>query len=107
MIKPRTILIFLLCICLLLIASCAAGPNDYANIPTDDGKLAGFWLGLWHGVIFPFTFIISLFTDNVHFYEVHNNGNWYNFGFFLGALIALGGSGSGASRTRKVVVEHR
>jgi hypothetical protein len=41
-----------------------------------------------------FTFVISLFNDNVNVYEVNNNGNWYDFGFFFGVLNALGGAGS-------------
>jgi hypothetical protein len=45
--------------------------------------------------------MISLFTDNVSVYEVANNGNWYDFGFFLGVAIALGGAGGGAGRARK------
>jgi hypothetical protein len=78
----------------LLLSSCAAGPN-----PVEGGEdAAGFWLGLWQGIIFPVTFVISLFTDNVSVYEVVNDGNWYDFGFFLGVLIILGGSGGGASR---------
>jgi hypothetical protein len=32
----------------------------------------------------------------VNLYEVHNNGNWYNFGFILGLSIVFG-SGSRAS----------
>jgi hypothetical protein len=51
----------------------------------------------WNELI---TFIISLFSDNVHFYEVHNSGGWYNFGFLLGASSALGGSGASASKSR-------
>jgi len=74
----------------LLLAGCAAGPNDVAhgNAPT----LAGFWLGLWQGAISPITFLISLFNDNVNIYEVHNNGNWYNFGFMLGVSAAFSGA---------------
>jgi predicted small secreted protein len=84
---------------LLLLSSCAAGPNTAAGTGEDP---AGFWLGLWHGIIFLVTFVISLFTDNVSVYEIANNGNWYDFGFFLGAAIALGGAGGGAStRGRK------
>ncbi len=60
--------------------------------------MAGFWLGLWHGLISPVAFVISLFSSNVHFYEVHNNGGWYNFGFLLGASSTLGGSAASASR---------
>ena len=47
---------------------------------------------MWHGVIAPITFVISLFSDGVNVYEVHNNGNWYNFGFVLGAVFLIGGS---------------
>jgi hypothetical protein len=63
-----------------------------------DGDVAGFFLGLWHGIISPVTFVISLFTDGVNIYEVHNNGNWYDFGFVLGAGILFGGSFAGARR---------
>jgi hypothetical protein len=78
----------------VLLSSCAAGPNTVAR----SGDQAGFWLGLWHGLIVAFTFVISLFTDNVNVYEVTNNGNWYDFGFFFGVVIALGGAGSRARK---------
>ncbi|MFO7292435.1 MAG: hypothetical protein FWJ92_08805 [Actinomycetes bacterium] len=77
----------------LVLAACAAGSNPEVSA---DG--AGFWLGLWHGFISPVTFVISLFTDDVSLYEVHNNGNWYDFGFVLGAGIILSGGGAGARR---------
>lgn len=65
-----------------------------------EGGPAGFWLGFWQGVIAPITFIVSLFTDSVNVYEVHNNGNWYNFGFVLGAGILLSGGAAGARKRR-------
>lgn len=77
----------------LFLSSCAAGPNAAAGTGEDP---AGFWLGLWHGIIFPVTLVISLFTDNVSVYEVANAGNWYDFGFFLGVAMSLGGSAGGA-----------
>jgi hypothetical protein len=46
-------------------------------------------LGLWQGLISPITFIVSLFTTKVNIYEVHNNGNWYDFGFMLGVAAAF------------------
>jgi len=90
-----------LAVAILVLAAttgCAPGPNQLAQSPDDEGEVAGFWLGLWHGIIAPITFIISLFSDNVHMYDVHNNGGWYNFGFLLGASIILGGGGGGAGR---------
>ena len=85
----------------LSIAGCTAGPNELVNSPDEEGKVAGFWQGLWHGIISPITFIISLFSKTVHIYEVHNSGGWYNFGFLLGASIIFGGSGGGAARRRR------
>ncbi|MDF1596508.1 MAG: hypothetical protein P1T08_10505 [Acidimicrobiia bacterium] len=84
----------------LLLAACAAGPNPQVDVATDNGEMAGFWLGLWHGIILPIVFIISLFSDNVNVYEVFNNGGWYNFGFVLGAGTFLGGSSRAGRRKR-------
>jgi hypothetical protein len=95
--------LFLLILALLVISmsSCAAAPNDLVNTPNGEDQIAGFWQGLWHGIISPFAFIVSLFSDNVGIYEVHNNGNWYNFGFMFGISIIFGGSGGGAARRRR------
>jgi len=82
---------------ILLMNGCTAGPNPVANTPALDGSVAGFWLGLWHGLICPITFLISLFTDKVHIYEVHNSGGLYNFGFVLGSGMLFGGGGSASS----------
>jgi hypothetical protein len=85
----------------LLLAACAAGVNpEVGNAAPDADAAAGFWLGLWHGIIAPVTFLISLFTDSVNLYEVHNNGNWYDFGFVLGAGILFGGGSAGSRRGR-------
>lgn len=59
-----------------------------------EAKPAGFWVGFWHGVISPITFLISLFTPGVRMYEVKNAGRLYDFGFLLGVLIVFGGSES-------------
>jgi hypothetical protein len=55
---------------------------------------AGFWVGLWHGIIAPVTFIVSLFVDGVSIYETNNNGRWYEFGFMLGICAFTGGTGA-------------
>lgn len=81
------------------LAASAPGPNEMANTENPEGKVAGFWQGLWHGSIALFTFLVSLFNENVGVYEVHNDGKWYNFGFILGMMISLGGSRGGGRRT--------
>jgi hypothetical protein len=78
----------------LFVAACAAGANDVAQAGT--AHVAGFWPGLWHGLISPITFIVGLFDHDVNVYDVHNNGNWYNFGFMMGVstvFSTLGRSG--------------
>ena len=97
----RTISILLLAALAVLSLAACAGPNELVNTPDDEGKLAGFWQGLWNGVTAPFAFIISLFSKTMFVYDVHNNGGWYNFGFLLGASIIFGGGGGGAARRRR------
>jgi hypothetical protein len=83
----------------LVLTACAAGPNNVAEI--GDTPLAGFWLGLWHGLISPVTFLISLFNDNVSVYEVHNNGNWYDSGFMLGVVMVFSGPANAGAAGRR------
>jgi hypothetical protein len=101
MARTRLVRAALLGAALLVLAACAAGPNNVATVNAP--HIAGFWLGLWHGLISPITFVISLFNHNVNIYEVHNNGGWYNFGFMLGvcAFFSGGPGGRAARRSRR------
>ena len=78
----------------LLLSSCAAGDSKFDLDP------AGFWMGLWHGLISLVTFIISIFNDNVTIYEVNNTGWPYNLGFILGAMIFYGGGSKGTCKMK-------
>jgi hypothetical protein len=76
----------------LLIAGCAdATPVQIYCF--DDCHEYGFWGGLWHGIITPFSFIGSWFSDDIAIYAVDNNGGWYDFGFVLGIGGLFGGGG--------------
>jgi hypothetical protein len=97
----KILVILVMALILFTLTGCVAGPNALSNTPNEEGKVAGFWQGLWQGFIAPFTFIISLFSDKVHMYEVHNNGGWYNFGFLFGLTIILGGGGRGSAGRRR------
>ncbi len=97
----KIVFVLILVSLVLVLSACAAGPNQLRNTPDEDGEVAGFWRGLWHGLIAPFAFIFSLFSKSVYVFEVHNNGGWYTFGFLLGASSIFGGSGGGAACRKK------
>lgn len=75
---------------LVILLSCAPGPNVHKGSAGVNNVVAGFWLGLWHGFTCLFTLIASLFSSSVTIYEIHNNGGWYNSGFVLGAAMFFG-----------------
>ena len=78
----------------LALAACTATQQSDAVAPT----APGFWLGLWHGLIFPLAWIASLFMSDIAVYAVPNNGGWYDFGYFLGIVVF----GVGAKRSHTV-----
>ena len=83
---PLSFKLLLLIPCLFLLTSCTAGGEQF----TADSP-AGFWYGLWHGVIAFISLIIHLFNDTVMVYERDNTGGWYDFGFLLGVIFVWGG----------------
>jgi hypothetical protein len=72
---------------LLLFTACTAGDAQFVQV-----EPAGFWYGLWHGMISFITLIIHIFNPDVAVYEIHNSGGWYDFGFLLGVIMVWGGS---------------
>lgn len=99
--RGRRIRAWLVVALALGLTACAAGVNSQVGVPSAEGFVAGFWRGLWHGLIAPIVFLISLFSDNVSVYEVHNNGGWYDFGFLFGLSIFFGGGGHGTGRSAR------
>jgi len=95
--KPRWLLLLVLLLLVTAAAGCAPGSARFTS-----AEPAGFWAGLWHGLICPIAFIVSLFSDGTGIYEINNTGGWYNFGYLLGVACLFGGSwGSGHGRRRK------
>jgi hypothetical protein len=76
------------------LSSCAAGNEKFDLDP------AGFWMGLWHGLISLVAFVISLFNDAVTIYEVNNTGWPYNLGYILGVMIIFGGGSKGTCKRK-------
>jgi hypothetical protein len=81
----------------LLLSACASQAPDGVS---QAAASPGFLWGLWHGFIFPWSFIGSLFNPDIAVYAVPNKGGWYDFGFFLGVTVLGGGSFFGSKRSR-------
>jgi len=72
----------------LILAACAAQP------PPASMEVPGFWWGLLHGFIAPFSLIGSFFNPDIRAYAAPNSGWWYDLGFVMGMLALGGGAGS-------------
>jgi hypothetical protein len=96
--KSSLVLFVLVLVLLNILAGCAPGPNFSKGTASEHDVVAGFWLGLWHGIIAPFVFVASLFKGNLSIYEVHNNGAWYNLGYLFGLACFFGGGGNRTAR---------
>ncbi len=78
----------------LALSACAA--TQQAAVV--EAAAPGFWLGVWHGFIFPVAFVVALFMPDVAIYAVPNNGGWYDFGYFVGIVFL--GVGARSSKRR-------
>lgn len=87
-----------LVIALALMLSACARQID-AAVSQAPGTPGLLW-GLWHGFIFPWAWIGSLFDKSIAVYAVPNSGGWYDLGFFLGVTVLGGGSFFGSKKAR-------
>jgi hypothetical protein len=70
----------------LLLTGCLAG--NEARFEAD--APAGFFAGVWHGLLAPFTLLADLFGSQVSMYEAINVGPQYDLGFLIGLTILFG-----------------
>jgi len=83
------VIVLILFVALFLTTGCAPGSERF----TEENP-AGFWWGIWHGMIWFITFLMGIFTGGRYtIYEAANNGGWYNFGFLIGIGVMFGGGG--------------
>lgn len=93
--KKGKIMRFLInCFIIMTISGCA---DSVSFSVIGSVQPVGFWYGLWHGMIAPFAWLVSLFSDSTVIYAIYNNGGWYDFGFMLG----IGGLSSSSSTAVK------
>ena len=48
----------------------------------------GFFMGIWHGAVAPYTLIVRFFLD-IRMYAIPNTGLGYDAGFLLGVVGAI------------------
>ena len=88
--KRKNVLFLMIAVLVVVLFSGCADVASVCAIP--EAHVYGFWGGLWHGMVAPFAFIGSLFSDNIAVYAVNNSGGWYDFGFLLGVGAFTGGA---------------
>lgn len=78
-----------ICAIIVLLSVSLSGciPGDGSNLET---KPAGFFSGVWHGWIAPFTLIYSIFNKDIGIYEIHNSGFWYDLGYYMAIISGFG-----------------
>jgi hypothetical protein len=91
--RNRVIVVTCAVMASLVVAGCAAGDPRF----TEEAP-AGFWVGLWHGMISVITLIVGIFYDSVEIYERNNTGGWYDLGYLIGVTLVWGGGSHTAHR---------
>jgi len=76
----RTFIIFLISITLVGCGFAEVGGSSY--------DAPGFFSGIWHGLLAPWTLILRLFLD-IEMYAFPNSGWFYDFGFLLGIIGSI------------------
>lgn len=92
--NKKIYILYILLVAILFMGCADVSPHVETCITSNP---YGFWSGLWHGIIMPFSWIGSLFSDDIAIYAYNNNGGWYDFGFVLG-IGGLAGSSGRASK---------
>ncbi|RTZ23039.1 hypothetical protein [Vibrio penaeicida] len=76
--------VILVSIFVMVISGCADHVSLEAAVEMEK---VGFWTGLWHGFILPFSMLGSMLWEEVAIYAIYNAGGWYDFGYFLGVWL--------------------
>jgi hypothetical protein len=100
--KHKKLILISLAITAVVILASSCAHNQVVDTCLS-GEKYGFWAGLWHGIIAPVDFVVSLFNDKITMYAQNNNGAWYAFGFLIGGggWGFLGGAGAKRRRRRR------
>lgn len=86
---------FLAAYFLIVVIGVLTGCADVMQVESVEAvKHYGFFNGLWHGLVAPWSIWGSLFwPKSIAFYALVNSGWWYNFGFIWGVAVVCGVGG--------------
>ena len=80
---PKKLYWFSLMVLLFLLGSCG-----FATIGHSPYDPPGFFMGIWHGLLAPWSLIARLFFD-IETYAFPNSGWFYDLGFLIGVWFSL------------------
>lgn len=81
--NPLFRILFLAALVVLLTGCTFAGDTS-----TFASGTPGFLMGVWHGVVAPYTLVVRYFLD-IKMYAIPNSGIGYDLGFLLGIIGAI------------------
>ncbi len=84
--KQLFVLTFISILVMVGLSACMPNPSETAGQTP-----AGFFKGVWHGWIAPFSLIAGFFNDTTRVYDPNNTGWWYDFGFYMAVISGFGG----------------
>jgi predicted small secreted protein len=101
-IRKMFVIVCLIVLVSITLAACGTANPMKGVALGNTGKVYGFLNGLWDGFTALFAFIGNLLLGG-HWgiYQVHNNGNWYDFGYLIGVSAFFGGSAGSAASSRR------
>ena len=88
MIKNKKLFSAIILILIIGVMLTGCMPGNGSNSIDDP---AGFFTGVWHGWIAPFSLFFGIFKKDVRVYEIFNKGWSYDFGFYIAIISGFGG----------------
>lgn len=81
--SQRVLKTSVLLLCIVALAGCT-----FAGTNADPNDVPGFFMGIWHGLVAPYTLVVRWFID-IQMYALPNSGFGYDLGFLLGIIGSI------------------
>jgi len=86
MMAKKILIVAMIAVTVLACTGCIARVNENTERPP-----SGFFRGVWHGWIAPFTLILQFVDRDNRMYDPHNTGFAYEIGFYMAVISGIGG----------------